>query len=108
MFSRFVSCQRFNPFDDGDLEQMSLRNAPTMSMNVTGYAEVLRTKLYGGDLEIATLAWLFASNGGLWSILRTKDGPDIVRGILTKLGVDGFRTASNDGLWSILNHCSNF
>ena len=43
-----------------------------------------------------------ASNGGLWSILRTEGGPDIVRGIMTELGKDGFRTASNGGLWSIL------
>ena len=59
MFSRFVSCQRFNPFDDGDLEQTSLRTSQKASMHVTEYSEALRMNLYGGDLEIATLAWLF-------------------------------------------------
>jgi hypothetical protein len=36
------------------------------------------------------------------AILRKKDGPDIVRDMMTELGKDGFCTASNNGLWAIL------
>jgi hypothetical protein len=59
LLTYFVSCYRFNPFDDDDDEQTSQRMAASQKMNITGYAEAVRKNLYGGDLEIATLAWLF-------------------------------------------------
>jgi hypothetical protein len=59
LLTYFVSCYRFNPFDDDEDEQTSQRTAASQKMNITGYAEAVRKNLYGGDLEIATLAWLF-------------------------------------------------
>jgi hypothetical protein len=59
LLTDFVSCYRFNPFDDDEDEQTSQRTAASQKMNITGYAEAVKRNLYGGDLEIATLAWLF-------------------------------------------------
>ena len=72
--SLFVSFLRFNPFEDGDSsERVSLRDAETtMSLNVDDYAQALRTNLYGGDLEIATLALLFQLKVSVYSHFHWK------------------------------------
>jgi hypothetical protein len=71
---------RFNPFDDGDSSELaSLRDAATISLNVHDYAESLRTNLYGGDLEIATLAWLFKLKVSVYSHYQWKGSCDELR-----------------------------
>jgi hypothetical protein len=71
---------RFNPFDDGDSSELtSLRDEATISLNVRDYAESLRTNLYGGDLEIATLAWLFKIKVSVYSHYQWKGSCDELR-----------------------------
>ena len=50
-----------------------------MSLNVQDYAEALRNNLYGGDLEIATLAWLFKLKVSVYSHYQWKCSGDELR-----------------------------
>jgi hypothetical protein len=52
--------------------------------------------------QLGTEGFATASNGGLWSMLRTEQGPRIVDEMLERLDKQGFATASSGGLWSIL------
>ena len=75
MFSRFIFCLRFNPFDDGDLEQ-PVRDSAPISLNLQDYTQAVRSNLYGGDLEIATLAWLFKLKVSVYSHYQWKGSCD--------------------------------